>query len=889
VALNIGSLNFGVDANTAGLKKAIQQLDQFQRKTNQVARSQSKGAQNVAKAMSRQETAIKKAFQQTLALQQQLRKAGAPAEQIARVSNAFRKLTREMTSGKVTAIQFARSQDAFTAKLGRSRRALNEVQAAASRGGKGLARMSLIFKDLETSAVLAVGPLSGIGARIRAISVIAGRGNLVLGAWIAGITLAVLAVAKLGAAVLRSSREFEKFQARFELATGSVAGGRREMNFVLKTAQKLGLQINTLGRSYSRLAAASRGTALEGQKTRDIFLSVSNAAAALRLSGVEVEGIFRAIEQMMSKGTVQAEELRGQLGERLPGAFRLAAKAMKVTTRELGKLLKAGEVISDDFLPKFAKTLRESIGDKGLKNVDSLAGATSNLGTAWTLFLQKVDRGVGITKIGTDALKGATFVLQSMGGVIDESGDNLDKFNDKLEKLSKFEPLNLTRVFENLNKSIDGIVDQTRLFEEVMGSMDTGIMAPELFMTRFKTLFQVLKLNTDEVGALTQKLIEMGSGPIPNDIERIAEEFFRMTVGLQNLSIWFDKAVARAARTKTALEEIPREMDVMRARLEALQRGPGSLEVFNKFTSVVDAYRERLAATNIPLAKQIQMLNKFRVLLAQIQAQTKANEEIIRQERDRVRIQERVNRALERASAETDRLRQKTKALAEGPASLRIYAQILEPLSRYEEQLRRAGVGEDAINKLLITRQKLLSGILVLQDNVNQAAVQSANAMGNALENVIVKGEKLGEVLRNLARELFRVLLRATLIDPLIQSLTSGFAGMFRGGGVGTQGAPAVPGVPAAKGASFTIPGSGGADNKAVTIFGKAGEEITVRRPDQMGGGMGGGITIQINAPGADVGTIERIREMVRVEMVPQIIQAATQNTLTQVRRPKFA
>ncbi|KKL60325.1 hypothetical protein LCGC14_2206450, partial [marine sediment metagenome] len=621
---------------------------------------------------------------------------------------AFKKLTREMTSGKITAIQFGRSQDAFTAKLGRSRRALNEVRVAASRGGKGLARMSLIFKDLETSAVLAVGPLSGIGARIRAISVIAGRGNLVLGAWIAGITLAVLAVVKLGAAILRSSLEFEKFQARFELATGSMEGGRREMNFVLRTAQKLGLQIKTLGRSYSRLTAASRGTALEGQKTRDIFLAVSNAAAALRLGGVEVEGIFRAIEQMMSKGTVQAEELRGQLGERLPGAFRLAAKAVGVTTRELGKMLKAGEIISDDFLPKFAKTLRESIGDKGLKNVDSLAGATSNLGTAWTLFLQKVDRGIGITKIATDALQGATFIIQSMGGVIQDTGDKVNELNDKLEKLSKFEPLNLTKVFEGLDKSIDGITDQTRLFEEVLGSMDTGIQAPELFMTRFKTLFQVLKLNEDEVGALTQKLIEMGSGPIPNDIERIAEEFFRMTVGLLNLNIEFDKTVARAARTKVALEKIPKEMDMMRARLEALQSGPGSLEVFNKFTTVVDAYRDRLAATNIPLAKQIRMLNEFRVLLAQIQAQTKANEAIIQQEKDRVRALERINRALERAGAETDRLRQKTKALAEGPASLRIYAQILEPLSRYEEQLRRAGVAEDAINKLLIVRRGLL-------------------------------------------------------------------------------------------------------------------------------------------------------------------------------------
>ena len=45
-----------------------------------------------------------------------------------------------------------------------------------------------------------------------------------------------------------------------------------------------------------------------------------------------------ALAQMASKGTVQAEELRGQLGERLPGAFKIAAAAMGVTQAELVSL-----------------------------------------------------------------------------------------------------------------------------------------------------------------------------------------------------------------------------------------------------------------------------------------------------------------------------------------------------------------------------------------------------------------------------------------------------------------------------------------------------------------------------------------------------------------------
>ena len=81
--------------------------------------------------------------------------------------------------------------------------------------------------------------------------------------------------------------------------------------------------------------------------------AVSKAATTLGLSSSEADGALLAVSQMMSKGTVQAEELRGQLGERLPGAFQIAARAMGVSTSELGKMLEAGQVIAEDFLPQY--------------------------------------------------------------------------------------------------------------------------------------------------------------------------------------------------------------------------------------------------------------------------------------------------------------------------------------------------------------------------------------------------------------------------------------------------------------------------------------------------------------------------------------------------------
>ena len=59
---------------------------------------------------------------------------------------------------------------------------------------------------------------------------------------------------------------------------------------------------------------------------------------------VGVGGIgMSALAQMASKGTVSMEELRQQLGDRLPGALGLAAKGLGITEQELIKLVSAVE------------------------------------------------------------------------------------------------------------------------------------------------------------------------------------------------------------------------------------------------------------------------------------------------------------------------------------------------------------------------------------------------------------------------------------------------------------------------------------------------------------------------------------------------------------------
>ena len=120
-----------------------------------------------------------------------------------------------------------------------------------------------------------------------------------------------------------------------------------------------------------------------------LYDGVTEASQVFGMSQEEVGGSMKAIIQMFSKGTVQSEELKGQLGDHLVGAYNLAADAMGMTTKELGEQLKAGNIMAKDLIPKLAKGLRELAApglSAALQRLDAYFG---RLGNSWDRF-QKI-------------------------------------------------------------------------------------------------------------------------------------------------------------------------------------------------------------------------------------------------------------------------------------------------------------------------------------------------------------------------------------------------------------------------------------------------------------------------------------------------------------------
>lgn len=153
----------------------------------------------------------------------------------------------------------------------------------------------------------------------------------------------------------------DRMQRSLRAATGSTSQAASEFQFVRSEAERLGLDLETAGEAYTRLAAAARGTSLEGEKTREIFTAVSEASRVLGLSTEKTTSALTAIEQVISKGKLTAEELRKQLGNALPGAVQVMARALNVGTGELDKMLSQGK-IGIEVLSDFAGELREIYG-----------------------------------------------------------------------------------------------------------------------------------------------------------------------------------------------------------------------------------------------------------------------------------------------------------------------------------------------------------------------------------------------------------------------------------------------------------------------------------------------------------------------------------------------
>lgn len=216
--------------------------------------------------------------------------------------------------------------------------------------------------------------------------------------------------------------------------------------FIRGLADKTGLNISEGLSSYAKFAAGAQGS-MSQEQTQELFGNATAMSRLMGLSNDELNGILKAFEQMASKGKIQAEELRGQLGDRMAGAFKLFAEALGMTATELDAAMKNGKVLSADTLPKVAKQMGLMIDKAGgwAEVAKSTQTALGKLANNWDDTMVKIFSGSqdelngflsSLSNLLSEMGMSSSIAGDAIGGLIDmlKAGvDDIRIFNNRLE------------------------------------------------------------------------------------------------------------------------------------------------------------------------------------------------------------------------------------------------------------------------------------------------------------------------------------------------------------------------------------------------------------------------------------------------------------------------
>ena len=196
--------------------------------------------------------------------------------------------------------------------------------------------------------------------------------------------------------LLKELDKLQGFAAVMSVTTKSTEIAAEAFNFLRSTADQLGVQFDAISNNYAKLTAAIPEGAKRMEIAEKVFLGIAMAARTLHSSNQDTQLMFYAVTQIASKGIVSMEELRRQLGEKLPGAIQIAARALNTTPELLEAAIRKGIVISEKFLPLFGDGLIRTFVDSSEKASQSVSAALNRLTNVWIDFVKQVlDSGAG--------------------------------------------------------------------------------------------------------------------------------------------------------------------------------------------------------------------------------------------------------------------------------------------------------------------------------------------------------------------------------------------------------------------------------------------------------------------------------------------------------------
>lgn len=274
-----------------------------------------------------------------------------------------------------------------------------------------MADLSITTEIVGLEAVLS--GVRGIDTQIQTMGERAKKAAEGLTSFGQSLSIAVTApLTALAKSSLDAEAQLTKLTTIFKTATGSAEEAGRQLGFIKDKAEELGVPFSKAAEQFGKLLISSQAIAKDLPQAQAIFTGFAEALRALGATQGAIDGAFTALTQMASKGQVSMEELRQQLGEHLPGAFEVAARAMGVTTAQLDEMVSKGTVTADVLLPKMAAELHKTFAQAAQENANAWPAVVSRFQNA--LFDLQVSLGQsGVTAWATSITSSMTDVMRS--------------------------------------------------------------------------------------------------------------------------------------------------------------------------------------------------------------------------------------------------------------------------------------------------------------------------------------------------------------------------------------------------------------------------------------------------------------------------------------------
>ena len=265
--------------------------------------------------------------------------------------------------------------------------------------------------------------------------------------------------------------------------------GEENLRFLRELAGESGQYIKDLQDAYTRFAPSAMLAGAKQEEVNKIFEDFTKVSTVLHFSTDQVKSLYLALEQMYAKTTVQSEEIKKQLGNVLPGAVEIGAKAWAKYTNSADKsvaafmdAMKKNLVITKQFAPAFAAEYREVFGgandtifkDVATKLQSNLQRVRNEYFYLTTdLFNVTADSMNKTVKI---AAEGLVSIRENLGGIL-----------QVVEALSVLLAGNLLASFAKFIATAEGLAKVVSLTQRVFNPLTLGVTAAVAGVTALAT------------------------------------------------------------------------------------------------------------------------------------------------------------------------------------------------------------------------------------------------------------------------------------------------------------------------------------------------------------------------------------------------------------------